>query len=118
MELSFRWYGTKDPVKLTEIRQSNADFIVTSLHQIPTGALRENCICVLGNGMVIDPIGILEEISILKKMNIIIKNRILIDYYAHIVTPIHKCIDRTNEQRTDNKIGTTCKGIGTNYTVK
>jgi len=37
MELSFRWYGTKDPVKLTEIRQSNADFIVTSLHQIPTG---------------------------------------------------------------------------------
>jgi mannonate dehydratase len=37
MELSFRWYGTKDPVKLTEIRQSNADFIVTSLHQIPSG---------------------------------------------------------------------------------
>ena len=37
MELSFRWYGLKDPVKLTEIRQSNANFIVTSLHQIPTG---------------------------------------------------------------------------------
>ena len=37
MELSFRWYGPKDPVKLTDIRQSNADFVVTSLHQIPTG---------------------------------------------------------------------------------
>ena len=37
MELSFRWYGPKDPVKLTDIRQSNADFIVTSLHQIPAG---------------------------------------------------------------------------------
>ena len=37
MELSFRWYGPNDPVKLTEIRQSNANFIVTSLHQIPTG---------------------------------------------------------------------------------
>ena len=37
MELSFRWFGPKDPVKLTDIRQSNADFIVTSLHQIPTG---------------------------------------------------------------------------------
>ena len=37
MELSFRWYGPKDLVKLTEIRQSNANFIVTSLHQIPTG---------------------------------------------------------------------------------
>ena len=88
------------------------------LHQIPTGALRENCICILGNGMVIDPIGILEEINTLKKLNIIIKKRILIDYYAHIVTPIHKCIDRTNEQRTGNKIGTTCKGIGPTYTDK
>ena len=40
------------------------------LHQIPTGALRENCICILGNGMVIDPIGILEEVNTLKKINI------------------------------------------------
>ena len=37
MELSFRWYGPKDPVTLSDIRQSNANFIVTSLHQIPTG---------------------------------------------------------------------------------
>ena len=37
MELSFRWYGPDDSVKLTEIRQSNADYIVTSLHHIPTG---------------------------------------------------------------------------------
>ena len=37
MQYSFRWYGPKDPVKLTDIRQSNADYIVTSLHQIPTG---------------------------------------------------------------------------------
>ena len=88
------------------------------LHQIPTGALRENCICILGNGMVIDPIGILEEINTLKQLEISIKNRILIDYYAHIVTPIHKCIDRTNEERTGSKIGTTCKGIGPTYTDK
>ena len=40
------------------------------LHQIPTGALRENCICILGNGMVIDPIGILEEINTLKNLEI------------------------------------------------
>ena len=37
MELSFRWYGPKDPVTLSDIRQSNAEFVVTSLHQIPTG---------------------------------------------------------------------------------
>ena len=88
------------------------------LHQIPTGALRENCICILGNGMVIDPIGILEEINTLRSLNISIKNRILIDYHSHIVTPIHKCIDKTNEVRSGNKIGTTCKGIGPTYTDK
>ena len=88
------------------------------LHQIPTGALRESCTCVLGNGMVIDPIGILEEINTLKKININVRNRIFIDYYAHIVTPIHKCIDRVNEAKTNNEIGTTCKGIGPTYTDK
>ena len=88
------------------------------LHQIPTGALREDCICVLGNGMVIDPIGILEELQILKNLNISINNRILIDFYAHIVTPIHKYIDQNNEKRTNNEIGTTCKGIGPTYADK
>ena len=88
------------------------------LHQIPTGALRESCTCVLGNGMVIDPIGILEEINTLKELNINVRDRIFIDYYAHIVTPIHKCIDRVNEAKTNNEIGTTCKGIGPTYTDK
>ena len=88
------------------------------LHQIPTGALRENCICILGNGMVVDPIGILEEINTLKNLKIKVKNRIMIDYYSHIVTPIHKYIDKTNEQRTNNEIGTTCKGIGPTYSDK
>ena len=37
MEISFRWYGPNDPVTLTQIRQSNAEYLVTSLHQIPTG---------------------------------------------------------------------------------
>jgi len=88
------------------------------LHQIPTGALREDCVCVLGNGMVIDPIGILEELQILKNLNISVNNRILIDFYAHIVTPIHKYIDQNNEKITNNKIGTTCKGIGPTYADK
>ena len=88
------------------------------LHQIPTGALRTSCKCILGNGMVIDPIGILEEINLLKDNNIDINGRILIDYYAHIVTPIHKLIDATNEKKSNNKIGTTCKGIGPTYTDK
>ena len=54
---------------------------------------------VLGNGMVIDPIGILEEINKLKELNIRVNNRIYIDYFSHIVTPIHKLIDRSNEAK-------------------
>ena len=88
------------------------------LHQIPTGVLRENSSCILGNGMVVDPIGILEEINTLRSLDISVKDRILIDFHAHIVTPIHKCIDKTNEIRSNNEIGTTCKGIGPTYTDK
>ena len=88
------------------------------LHQIPTGALRQDCICILGKGMVIDPVGILEEVNLLKSLKISVKNRIVIDSYAHIVTPIHKLIDKTNEIRSGNEIGTTCKGIGPTYTDK
>ena len=88
------------------------------LHQIPTGALRAECICILGKGMVIDPIGILEEINLLKSLDVSVENRIFIDNYAHIVTPIHKLIDKTNEEKSGNDIGTTCKGIGPTYTDK
>ena len=85
------------------------------LHQIPTGALREECICILGRGMVIDPVGILEEINLLQSLNVSVENRIFIDNYAHVVTPIHKSIDKNNEEKTKHFIGTTCKGIGRTY---
>ena len=88
------------------------------LHQIPAGILRKNTLCILGNGMVIDPIGIIEEIECLNNNSINFDNRILIDYYSHIVTPIHKLIDKTTEEKTNNKIGTTCKGIGPTYQDK
>jgi len=88
------------------------------LHQIPTGILRENSISILGKGMVIDPVGIMEEIECLIDNNISYKNKIFIDYYAHVVTPLHKLIDKTNEIRSGNKIGTTCKGIGPTYKDK
>ena len=88
------------------------------LHQIPTGVLRKNSKCILGKGMVIDPVGITQEIDCLQSNNINYDSRIFIDYYAHVVTPIHKLIDRTNELRSGNKIGTTCKGIGPTYADK
>ncbi len=88
------------------------------LHQIPAGILRSSTLCILGNGMVVDPIGIIDEIDCLENNKINFKGRIFIDYYAHIVTPIHKLIDKTTEKKSNNKIGTTCKGIGPTYQDK
>ena len=88
------------------------------LHQIPTGILRKNSKCILGKGMVLDPTGIVDEIQCLIDNDVNFKDRILIDFYAHVVTPIHKLIDKTNELRSGNKIGTTCKGIGPTYKDK
>lgn len=87
------------------------------LHQIPSGILREDCFCVMGNGMVIDPIDLVEEINMLKNKNISTQ-KILISPHAHIVTPLHKFLDRKNEEKTNNFIGTTCKGIGPCYVDK
>ena len=87
------------------------------LHQIPSGILREDCFCIMGNGMVIDPIELVEEINMLKNKNISTKN-ILISPNSHIVTPLHKFLDRKNEEKTNNFIGTTCKGIGPCYVDK
>jgi len=67
--------------------------------------------------MVIDPIELVEELNMLKNKNICTKN-VLIAPNAHIVTPIHKLLDRKNEEKTNNFIGTTCKGIGPCYVDK
>ena len=87
------------------------------LHQVPSGILRKDCFCILGNGMVIDPIDLVEEINMLKNKKISTE-KILISPNAHIVTPLHKLIDRKTEEKTNNFIGTTCKGIGPCYVDK
>jgi adenylosuccinate synthase len=88
------------------------------LHQIPSGILQDKGVAILGNGMVIDPIEIVSEVESLKKLNVSVDNNILISMNAHIVTPIHKAIDATNEDRMKNKIGTTLRGIGPTYVDK
>jgi len=87
------------------------------LHQVPSGILRPDCFCILGNGMVIDPIELVDEINMLINKGISTK-KILISPNAHIVSPIHKLLDRKNELKTNNFIGTTCKGIGPCYVDK
>ena len=88
------------------------------LHQVPSGILTENCQCVLGNGMVIDPIDLVEELSMLTRNNVNHSGFVHIATNAHIVTPIHKWIDFRNEESSKQKIGTTCRGIGPTYVDK
>jgi len=87
------------------------------LHQVPSGILQENCICILGNGMVIDPVELSNEIKELENLGFTTSN-IYISPNAHIVTPLHKAIDQKNETVAKNKIGTTGKGIGPTYVDK
>lgn len=87
------------------------------LHLIPSGILRENATCVIGNGVVIDPKALLDEIALLEGMGISIKNRLLISQNAHLIMPYHKLLDSINESG-NSKIGTTGRGIGPCYIDK
>ena len=87
------------------------------LHLIPSGILREGVICVIGNGVVIDPTALLEEIELLKKNNIEVDGRLFISHNAHLIMPYHKLLDSISESG-ENKIGTTGRGIGPCYIDK
>jgi adenylosuccinate synthase len=87
------------------------------LHLIPSGILRENVICVIGNGVVIDPTALLEEIALLEKNNIKVDGRLYISHNAHLIMPYHKLLDSISESG-ENKIGTTGRGIGPCYIDK
>ncbi len=87
------------------------------LHLIPSGILWENVQCVIGNGVVIDPKALLDEIKFLENLGINIKGRLFISQNAHLIMPYHKLIDSLNESGT-SKIGTTGRGIGPCYIDK
>ncbi|MCL4547574.1 MAG: adenylosuccinate synthase [Bacteroidetes bacterium] len=87
------------------------------LHLIPSGILRENVLCVIGNGVVIDPAALLAEIKQLEDSGINIKGRLFISQNAHLIMPYHKLLDSISESGT-SKIGTTGRGIGPCYIDK
>lgn len=87
------------------------------LHLIPSGILREGVICVIGNGVVIDPTALLDEIALLEKNNIKVDGRLFISHNAHLIMPYHKLLDSIQESG-ENKIGTTGRGIGPCYIDK
>lgn len=87
------------------------------LHLIPSGIFHPKVTCVIGNGVVIDPIALMEEIHQLQTLNISISGRLLISHNAHLIMPYHKLLDSIREQ-TSEKIGTTGRGIGPAYIDK
>ncbi len=89
------------------------------LHTIPSGIFRENTINVIGNGVVIDPIVLKQEIESLKKYKVDVASKLLISQKAHLILPTHKLLDAMQEQaKGTSKIGSTLKGIGPTYTDK
>ncbi len=90
------------------------------LHLIPSGVLYESCVCVIANGVVVDPEVFFQEIDTLKKQGInVTPDRLKVSSIAHIILPFHKQLDNAQEaKRHEEKIGTTGKGIGPTYTDK
>ncbi len=90
------------------------------LHLVPSGILWDNKVNIIGNGVVINPTSLVEEINyLLEKGVTITPEKLLISDRAHVVLPIHKEIDAAQEEALgDQKIGTTKQGIGPTYADK
>ena len=87
------------------------------LHLIPSGILHKGKVCVIGNGVVVDPLALIKEIGELKAAGITVEGRLFVSDRAHVVFPHHRLLDEAREARhaADRKIGTTKRGIGPSY---
>jgi len=90
------------------------------LHVIPSGILYKGKKCLIGNGVVVEPASLLEEINGLKERGVEIdKNNLFLSKNAHVIMPYHMALDRENEKlRGSKSIGTTGRGIGPAYCDK
>jgi adenylosuccinate synthase len=127
-------WGDEGKGKIIDVLTGNADVVVRSqggnnaghtvihggkkfvLHLIPSGILRTRKICVIGNGVVIDPIALVREIDVLRGLGVKVSKNLLISDCAHLVLPYHRALDEQRELRKGGtKIGTTKRGIGPAY---
>src|SRR5438067_11835521 len=129
--IGMQW-GDEGKGKIIDVLTAQADIVVRSqggnnaghtvihrgvkyiLHLIPSGILRRGKICVIGNGVVIDPVALVAEIDGLRKLGIKIEKNLLISNCAHLVLPYHRVLDEQRELR-QGRIGTTKRGIGPAY---
>lgn len=88
-------------------------------HLIPSGILHQGKICILGDGMVIDPVSFLKELEVLSQQGVQVEKRLFVSPKAHLVMPYHRILDELYEKlRGKGKIGTTGRGIGPAYEDK
>jgi len=89
------------------------------LHLVPSGIFHEGTACVIGNGVVIDPVALMEEIRTIQELGFEVEGRLFISHNAHLIMPYHKAIEQARERYRDaGAIGTTGRGIGPAYVDK
>jgi adenylosuccinate synthase len=89
------------------------------LHLIPSGIIHRDKICYIGNGVVLDPFGLMDELEVLHGEGIDTEGRLFISSATNLVLPYHKMIDSLDEKkRGGNGLGTTLRGIGPAYRAK
>src|SRR6476469_3188524 len=127
-------WGDEGKGKIIDVLTEDADIVVRTqggnnaghtvfigdkkyvLHLIPSGILRPEKACVIGNGVVIDPTSLVEEIAGLTKLGVKIDGNLFVSETAHVVFPYHRELDEQRELlKGKNKIGTTKRGIGPAY---
>src|SRR5437588_8680611 len=127
-------WGDEGKGKIIDVLTADSDIVVRSqggnnaghtvihrgkkyiLHLIPSGILRRGKVCVIGNGVVVDPVALVKEIDGLKKLGVRIGRNLLVSDAAHLVLPYHRALDEQRELRKGvAKIGTTKRGIGPAY---
>lgn len=131
-------WGDEGKGKIIDVLTEGADIVVRSqggnnaghtvisgkskyvLHLVPSGILHKGKVCVIGNGVVVDPIGLVDEIEGLRSQKVKVTPRnLLISDSAHVVLPTHRSLDGLRESaKGSKKIGTTGRGIGPTYADK
>lgn len=131
-------WGDEGKGKITDVLSKDVDYVVRyqggnnaghticfseetfKLHLIPSGIFNPKCICVIGNGVVLDPIVFFEELDKLLSWNLKVEpSRLRISGIAHVIFSFYRWIDANQEEGlADSKIGTTRRGIGPAYTHK
>jgi adenylosuccinate synthase len=134
--LGTQW-GDEGKGKVVDLLTENASYVVryqgghnaghtlvidgekTVLHLIPSGILRENVTCVIGNGVVLSPEALMTEMKMLEDRGVPVKERLVISEACPLILPYHIALDVAREEARGKKaIGTTCRGIGPAYEDK